>query len=333
MFAPDQPPPDGSPHPPPDPSGDRSPDDRGLFDARYRAFLGTVPHLRPALHRYCARMTGSVADGEDLVQEALFDAYRRLDAFDQGRPFAPWLFRIAHHRCVDFPRRRGVREEAEGSAGVPDDVSLPDPPGAVLGRAVEQLVSTLPPRERACVLLKDVLDHSLEEIAALLDTTTGGVKAALHRGRTKLAATAATTAAAASPAASPAPRRRPGMADPTRPEAALLAAYVDRFNRRDWDGLRALVADDARVRVADRYAGPLAGAPYFGRYARLTTPWRLVVAELDGEPVALSEYAEDGLWRARGIVRLAVRGERVVGITDYEHCPWMLKDAGAVHDR
>jgi RNA polymerase sigma-70 factor, ECF subfamily len=170
-----------------------APADRGHHEARYLAFLATVADLRPSLHRYCARMTGSVADGEDVVQEALFDAYRRLATFDDARPLRPWLFRIAHHRCVDLLRRRGVREGAEAAAELPDTVDPEDPPGPALGRAVEHLVLALPPKERACVLLKDVLDLSLEEVAELVDSTVGGVKAALHRGRAKLAALPAST--------------------------------------------------------------------------------------------------------------------------------------------
>jgi len=65
----------------------------GKFEARYLAFLETISQLRPRLHRYCSRMTGSVIDGEDVVQEALFEAYRKLDQFDDNRPLAPWLFR------------------------------------------------------------------------------------------------------------------------------------------------------------------------------------------------------------------------------------------------
>ena len=79
----------------------------GRFEDRYKAFLETISTLRPSLHRYCARMTGSVMDGEDVVQEALFEAYRKLDQFDDTRPLKPWLFRIAHNRCVDFLRKRG----------------------------------------------------------------------------------------------------------------------------------------------------------------------------------------------------------------------------------
>src|SRR6266496_5091086 len=160
----------------------------GRFDARYRAFLETITQLRPRLHRYCSRMTGSVLDGEDVVQDALFEAYRKLDQYDDSRPLAPWLFRIAHNRCIDFLRRRGVRVEAETTAMSPDFVMPAEPPVLGVGRAVEQLVINLPPMERACVLLKDVFDYTLEEIAELVSSTVGGVKAALNRGRVKLAA-------------------------------------------------------------------------------------------------------------------------------------------------
>src|SRR3981189_762321 len=167
-----------------DPSGISAP---GPFESRYLAFLETITHLRPSLHRYCSRMVGSILDGEDVVQDALFQAYRKLDTFDDNRALTPWLFRIAHNRCIDFLRRREVRQEAEAVSMQPDSVTPVDPLCPVLNQAVEHLVLALPPKERACVLLKDVFDYSLEEIAELVDSTVGGVKAALNRGRSKLA--------------------------------------------------------------------------------------------------------------------------------------------------
>jgi len=236
----------------------------GSLEARYLAFLETIANLRPSLHRYCARMTGSVMDGEDVVQEVLFEAYRKLDKFDDSRPLKPWLFRIANNRCIDFLRKRGVRVEAECAAMSPDMVEPKDPPVLGLGRAVEHLVISLPPKERACVLLKDVFDYSLEEIAELVDSTVGGVKAALNRGRTKLAA-------------SPAPVK-PSRS--TNPELTrVMQLYVDRFNRRDWDGVRALISADARLTVADAFVGRLVDAPYFRNYEKLSLVWKLVAGE------------------------------------------------------
>src|SRR5436190_11866605 len=122
----------------------------GQFDARYLAFLETIAGLRPSLHRYCARMTGSALDGEDVVQEALFQAYRKLDSWNDALPLAPWLFRIAHNRCIDFLRRRSVRAGAEAAVAAEsaDSVTPTEPLGPELGLAVEHLVIALPPKER-----------------------------------------------------------------------------------------------------------------------------------------------------------------------------------------
>ena len=133
----------------------------GLFEARYVAFLETVTHLRPQLHRYCARMTGSPTEGEDVMQEALFDAYRKLDTIVEGRALAPWLFTIAHNRCIDTLRRRKFRARAEAAAAQPDRIDATEPVGVVVGPALERMVIHLPPKERACLLLKDVFDHQL----------------------------------------------------------------------------------------------------------------------------------------------------------------------------
>jgi RNA polymerase sigma-70 factor, ECF subfamily len=288
----------------------------GVFDARYLAFLQTITSLRPRLHRYCSRMTGSVMDGEDVVQETLLQAYRRLEKFDDSQPLAPWLFKIAHNRCIDFLRRRGVRRKAEAEAAKPGFVLPIDPPEPALSRAVEHLVLSLPPKERACVLLKDVLDYSLEEIADLVGSTVGAVKAALSRGRTKLAAR---------------PERSASRPARDADSARILHLYVERFNRRDWDGLRELIAADARLQVADRFRGRLDESPYFGNYERGTVPWRMAPGEVDGELAVIVFGQEASQWVPRGVVRLQRVGRRIERIVDYMHCPWILPAASSVH--
>ena len=290
-------------------------DGSGPFEARYLAFLETITNLRPSLHRYCSRMTGSVLDGEDVVQDALFEAYRKLDQYDDSRPLKPWLFRIAHNRCIDFLRRRGVRTEAESASMGPDYVMPANPPILGVGRAVEQLVMGLPPKERACLLLKDVFDYTLEEIAELVDSTVGGVKAALNRARSKLAALPQQTAA---------PREQDAEM------SKLLNLYVERFNRRDWDGLRELIAADAQLRVVDKFTGRVDQSPYFGNYERWPVPWRLAVGEVDGEPVIIILLRESNGAAAQRVVRLDLADGRITSIADYLHCPWVLSAATSI---
>jgi RNA polymerase sigma-70 factor (ECF subfamily) len=291
---------------------DQSAERTGPVEARYLAFLETISSLRPSLHRYCARMTGSVIDGEDVVQEALFEGYRKLDKFDDSRPLKPWLFRIAHNRCIDFLRRKGVRDEAAAVAAVPDVASPADAPLLGVGKAIEHLVEVLPPKERASVLLKDVFDYSLEEIADLTDSTVGAVKAALNRARTKLAES--------SPAAKPPRHASPEL-------KRIMQLYVDRFNRRDWDAVRDLISADARLNVFDRFAGKVTDVPYFANYERWPRPWKLAVGELDGEPAVLILTRGADAWTPYSTIRFDVIGERIRHIMDYIHCPWVIEGA------
>jgi len=284
----------------------------GKVDARYLAFLETISTLRPSLHRYCARMAGSAMDGEDVVQEALIEAYRKLDQYDDSRPLKPWLFRIAHNRCIDFLRREGVRDEAETTAAVSEAVTPAGTAALDVGIAVEHLIASLPPKERACVLLKDIFDYTLEEIAELVDSTVGGVKAALNRARTKLSAS--------SPAAKPARSASPEL-------QKVMQLYIDRFNRRDWDGVRELISADARLNVIDRFAGKFADAPYFFNYNNWPWTWKLASGEIEGESVIIILQRGADTWTTYSVIRMSVVDGQVERIVDYIHCPWLISTA------
>lgn len=289
-------------------------DGMGLFDARYAAFLETVVQTRSRLHRYCARMAGSVLDGEDIMQEVLFEAYCKLETLEEPQALRSWLFSIAHHRCIDFLRKRDTRENAEATFVEPDVAAAAESAATPLDGALERLVIHLPPKERACVLLKDVLEHSLEEIAQLTDTTVGGVKAALSRGRTKLAAL-------------PDNQNRRSLHGHPPDLLKVLRIYVERFNRHDWEGVRQLASADARLRVSDCFAGRLADSPYFVEYERGLIRWRMRVGEIDGEPVVIVMHQVADEWLPRSVIRIAVMDGRIRSISDYFGCSWIMSSA------
>jgi RNA polymerase sigma-70 factor (ECF subfamily) len=256
-----------------------------------------IAALRPELHRYCARMTGSVLDGEDLVQEALAVA---LCGIPDEAALRPWLFKIAHHKCVDFLRARRPMVELDEGEGmsIEPEIEVHERAAIAFGAALE-----LPPRERASVILADVLGHSLEEIAAVLETSVGSVKAALHRGRTKLA-----TLRPVRVALSPESQR-----------------YLEAFDRRDWTTIGALLGDDVRLELVGfkQIDGREAvAASYLYNYAKLSYAWRMVPATVDGEPVIVC--LADGV--PHHAIRLTWRDGRVVHIRDYAHVTYLFRE-------
>ena len=276
--------------------------DDTMHDRSHDAFLFTVEvHVPPAQTKQLA------------LTKPRSCVHKNQD--DESRPIKPWLFRIAHNRSIDFLRRNGVRDEAESAVAMTEVVSPAEPAILGIGKAVEHLVASLPPKERACILLKDVFDYTLEEIAELVDSTVGGVKAALNGGRTKLAS---------SPASSPSVQR----ADPEL--AQIMQLYVDRFNRRDWEGVRELISADARLNVLDRFAGKFADALYLFNYDRWPWPWKLALGEVGGEPVLIVLQRGADTWTSCSVIRVKVRGQEIEQIVDYIHRPWVIPAARSI---
>jgi RNA polymerase sigma-70 factor, ECF subfamily len=278
-----------------------------------RLFLAAVKEIRPRLHRFCTRMSGSALDGEDLVQETLAQALYSLSSLKDESRLESWLFRIAHNKCVDFLRReRSQREDTVPYDEIHDsgnsaESELFDEP---VDGALTALVSALPPMERACVLLKDVLDYRLTEIAEIVDSTLGGVKAALHRGRTKLREL----------------HQAPSQVELDRQQRRLLEEYIECFNRRDWDALRRLIQADARVEIVGVTEVPAlgVGAPYFGNYSALPWEWRLSLARVDGDPQIVHWRKIGTDWVPLSAIRLWWRDGKVTRIRDYVHVEYLL---------
>jgi RNA polymerase sigma-70 factor (ECF subfamily) len=278
--------------------------------------LALADALRPELHRYCARLMGSVIDGEDVVQDTLIRALVALQDLDETPPLRPWLFRIAHNRALDLLRGRTVRmaEPIDAASDVVDSTN-PDPIEVLMRQeAVKTAVSRfaeLPILQRSVVILKDVLDESLIEIAALLDLTVDAVKGHLARGRAHLREINAQ--------AGPLPGARSVSADTAR--------YVALFNQRDWDGLRALLADDVKLKQS---AYPLrSGAAdvglFFTYYAKSDGAW-LAPAWLEGrEVIAVFEDRTDP--KPSYMMWLEWRDGRITFIRDYCHVRYVAADA------
>ena len=227
------------------------------------------------------------------------------------------MFRTAHNRCIDFLRNRQTRLRAEANLAVDEIVPPAEPVGQGADRAIERLVIHLPPKERACILLKDVFDHSLDEIADLVGSTVGGVKAALSRGRAKLAALPS------QPVVRPVPSPDPEL-------SRLLNRYVELFNRRDWDGVRALTSADAQLRVSDCFKGPLSESIYFVEYEKGKDNWKMAIGAVDDEVVLLVLHQGEAGWHAAYPVRIEATDGTVNRINDYYACPWLLKAARTV---
>ena len=287
---------------------------------------------RRELTGYCYRMLGSGFDAEDAVQETMVRAWRGLDRFEGRAALRSWLYRIATNVCLDMlsasqrrarPMDLGPASTANTSVGaplseatwidpVPDSRVLPeggDPAELAIARETIRLafvaaLQHLAPRQRAVLILREVLSWSANEVAELLGTTVASVNSALQRARATLAAVNGT------------PTDTLRAMD--KEQLALLARYVDAFERYDMDSLTSLLHEDATLSMpplslwlrghadirewmlgtgsgcrGSRLVPVVAnGTPAFGQY-RTTGPWALLVIEISaGQIVGLNSFLD-----------------------------------------
>ena len=272
--------------------------------------------IRPKLHRYCARMTGSAVDGEDIVQDALMKAMAALPATDAIIRLESWVFRIAHNAALDFLRQRARREALHADED-PDMIVHPatDADRGEIAAASLGTFMRLPVAQRGSVILKDVLGYSLGEIASFLDTSVPAVKAALHRGRERL------RMLADEPDDTPAPVLAEG-------ERAQLLAYVEHFNAGDFDAVRDMLADEVRLDLVNRRQ--LASRPlvdkYFNNYEH-AADWHLAPGLVDGRPAALVYDRDEPGGPPIYFILLDWIDGKVVSIRDFRYARYITEGA------
>jgi RNA polymerase sigma-70 factor (ECF subfamily) len=292
----------------------------------WQRFVDELAPLRPALHAYCRRLTGNVWDAEDLVQDALLRAFGQWGVTEPAiRNPRAYLLRIATNVWIDTLRRR-EREPRAGTA--PDETVAPGArPHAAheLREAGSRLLQRLSPQESAAVVLKEGFDMTLEEIAELLATTTGAVKAALHRGRDRLRAVEDP----------PAARRPP-------PSAQLLDRFVERCAAKDVPGLVALLLEGASAEnVGNSYhvgLDPAAGVPRFLHAVVHGHPeWpdefqresrRLARATFESEPLLLVFATRGGREALEAVLRVEEQDGCIARIRAYGFCPETMRAVG-----
>ena len=303
----------------------------------WKRFLEVYEPLRPALYRFCRYLSRSPWDAEDLVQDTFARAFATLGGMIEApRDPRAWLFRVASNLWIDHVRRHAPRP----GAGNPEQVIADETAASGLDRDTREAAGTLlvqlSPQERAAVVLKDAFELELHEIAEILSTSTGAVKAALHRGRGKLVA--------------------PDPEVVRTPAPGVLDAFCAAFNARDLDRLTALLLDHAAVEVVGastiygaeharatvlpgmvfgsrRMAAPADGGSGDGidpRFAQgvLPVPARLELHPHRGEILLVSWYSHrDGEFvRAITRVELSANGDQIARLRNYYYTPEVIAE-------
>jgi RNA polymerase sigma-70 factor (ECF subfamily) len=289
------------------------------------AFVRLTAHHRAALHAHCYRLLGSLHDADDAMQETLLRAWRGLDGFEPRAPLVAWLYRIATNVSLRMLEQRKRASAVDAHLEPYPEKLIAELPSAevgpeavvesreAIGLAFVAAVQLLPPKQRAVLVLRDVLGWSAREVAGLLDDSVAAVNSALQRARARLEREQAERSLA-----------RAHSPTDSRSEALLMRRFQDAWDAVDVDGIVALLAGDAlmtmppegiRICGAVEIGSFFATVPLEGRLDRI----RLRLGSANGQPT-LAAYAEDpasGRFGAYGIMVFAIDGDRITGITGF----------------
>jgi RNA polymerase sigma-70 factor (ECF subfamily) len=306
-------------------------------DTIRREFAERAQRFRPELRAHCYRLLGSFVDAEDAVQETFVRAWRSYDRFEARASERTWLYRIATNTCLSAREHPSRRVLPSGLGGPSDDPALPpgrpdfettwlqpfpdpsvdssadDPATIVTSReslrlALIAALQYLPPRQRAVLLLREVMQFSTAEVATMLDVSVPAVKSALQRARVRL------------------DQLTPNEDDLTAPTDAqqreLLAGYISAFENSDPAALERLLRKDATLEAPPLrtwYAGIRHCMPYMAAHV-LGSPghWRMLPTHANGQPaVAAYTRLSDDSYQPYGIVVLDTSREGITRITAF----------------
>jgi RNA polymerase sigma-70 factor, ECF subfamily len=290
------------------------------------AFVQLTAPLRRRLHLHCYRMLGSVHDADDALQETMLRAWRSIGRFEPRAELSSWLYRIATNVCLRMIEQRGRLDSASIDAYLqpyPDGLLEPVTPEdeterrETIGLAFVAAMQLLPPRQRAALVLRDVLGWSAREAADMLGVSVVAANSALQRARDRVERERQEGSLA-----------RAHRPDDARAEAALMRRFVEAWEAVDIDRLTALLADEALLTMPPdvmRIVGP---AEIGGFFAKVPMDGRLELIRLqptraNGQP-ALAAYVQESdgeSFRAYGIMVFAVDGDRIGGITGFAGYP------------
>jgi RNA polymerase sigma-70 factor (ECF subfamily) len=291
-----------------------------------QAFVQLTAPLRRRLHAHCYRMLGSVHDADDALQETMLRAWRSIARFEPRAELSSWLYRIATNVCLRMIEQRGRREAEAIDAHLqpyPDVLLEPETPDRVaerretIGLAFVAAMQLLPPRQRAALILRDVLGWSARDAADVLGLSVAAANSALQRARDRVAQ-----------------ERREGTLArfhqpvDARAERALMHRFVEAWEAVDLERLTALLVGDALMTMPPEPMHLVGPAEIGGFFATVPLGGRLDLIQLvptraNGQP-ALAAYVQESPgepYRAYGIMVFAVEGDRLAGITGFAGYP------------